>query len=232
MSETGGTGPTVPEEAVPRDAGEVLVESPGQFAGDADPFQRLWTPHRMVYIDGADKPANTSAEQCPFCRIPTMTDESGLVVHRGEHAYVVLNLYPYNPGHLMVVPYRHVPGYPELGDAERDEIAALTQQAMRVLRGVSAPAGFNLGINQGSVGGAGIAAHLHQHVVPRWEGDANFMPIVAGTKPLPQLLGQTWGALTEGWERYAESAARVENEDENDDAEAGAPAAGVPHVEA
>jgi len=134
------------------------------------------------------------------------------VVHRGERAYVVLNLYPYNPGHLMVVPYRHVAGYPELDRAELVEVATLTQQAMRVLRGVSSPAGFNLGVNQGAVGGAGIAAHLHQHVVPRWQGDANFMPIVAGTKPLPQLLGQSWRALHDGWDAHANAPQAPEKE--------------------
>ena len=200
------SAPPGSRESGPTDTGGVPAESPADFAGDADPFQRLWTPHRMVYIDGADKPADSSTGQCPFCRIPGMSDEAGLVVHRGERAYVVLNLYPYNPGHLMVVPYRHVAGYPELTPEELTEVATLTQAAMRVLRATSAPAGFNLGINQGTVGGAGIAAHLHQHVVPRWEGDANFMPIVAGTKPLPQLLGQTWRALSEGWERHAPAA--------------------------
>ncbi|ROR93626.1 ATP adenylyltransferase [Salana multivorans] len=191
---------------------DATVESAADLAGDPDPFQRLWTPHRMVYIDGADKPASTDAGDCPFCRIPSMTDEAGLVVHRGERAYVVLNLYPYNPGHLMVVPYRHVAGYPELDRAELVEVATLTQQAMRVLRGVSSPAGFNLGVNQGAVGGAGIAAHLHQHVVPRWQGDANFMPIVAGTKPLPQLLGQSWRALHDGWDTHANAPQAPEKE--------------------
>ncbi|PWD52310.1 HIT family hydrolase [Serinibacter arcticus] len=173
------------------------------LAGTPDAFQRLWTPHRMVYIGGADKPADDSERACPFCSIPGREDVDGLVVARGALAYVVLNLYPYNPGHLMVVPYRHVAGYPELTTAELAEIGELTQGAMRVLRATSAPAGFNLGVNQGDVGGAGIAAHLHQHVVPRWGGDANFMPIVAGTKPLPQLLGTTRAVLAAGWAAHS-----------------------------
>ncbi|WNB87494.1 HIT domain-containing protein [Cellulomonas sp. ATA003] len=160
----------------------------------------MWTPHRMVYIGGQDKPADTSAgAACPFCRAPTLDDAEGLVVARGELAYVVLNLYPYNPGHLMVLPYRHVAGYPDLTPAETTEVATLTQTAMRVLREVSAPHGFNLGMNQGSVAGAGIAAHLHQHVVPRWGGDANFLPVVGRTKALPELLGDTRARLATAW---------------------------------
>lgn len=179
-------------------------ESAASLAGSPDGFERLWTPHRMVYIDGADKPADDSERQCPFCAIPGRDDVDGLVVARGELAYVVLNLYPYNPGHLMVVPYRHVAGYPELTTAELAEVGALTQQAMRVIRATSRPGGFNLGVNQGEVGGAGIAAHLHQHVVPRWTGDANFMPIVASTKPLPQLLGATRDLLAGAWSAHSE----------------------------
>lgn len=173
------------------------------FAGEPDAFQRLWTPHRMVYIGGENKPSDSSEPQCPFCRAPGRSDEDGLVVHRGERAYVVLNLYPYSPGHLMVCPYRHVAGYPELTPEETIEVATLTQQAMRVLRAVSDPMGFNLGMNQGAVGGAGIAAHLHHHVVPRWQGDMNFMPIIAGTKPVPQLLGDTRRLLAEAWDSHA-----------------------------
>ena len=174
-------------------------ESPAGLAGDPDGFERLWTPHRMVYIGGENKPADRSAEQCPFCRAPTMDDETGLVVHRGELAYVVLNLYPYNPGHLMVCPYRHESDYVELTPQETVEVATLTQTAIRVLTSVSAPHGFNLGLNQGDVAGAGISAHLHQHVVPRWGGDSNFLPIVARTKALPVLLGDTRDQLADAW---------------------------------
>jgi len=113
----------------------------------------------------------------------------------------VLNLYPYNAGHLLVCPYRHVADYTELTDAEVAEIGALTQQAMRVVRHVSGAHGFNIGMNQGAVSGAGIAGHLHQHVVPRWGGDSNFMPIIAGTKVIPQLLAETRDLLAQAWER-------------------------------
>lgn len=184
------------------EAPETLEEDPARFAGVADPFDRLWTPHRMVYIKGTDKPSHDRpGRECPFCRAPAGTDEDGLVVHRGDLVYAVLNLYPYNPGHLLICPYEHLADYTELSEAQRAEVGAVTATAMRVVRAVSGPDGFNLGLNQGVVGGAGIAGHLHQHVVPRWAGDANFLPIVAGTKALPELLGQTRAKLAEAWRR-------------------------------
>ena len=168
--------------------------------GAPDALQRLWTPHRMAYIKGEGKSgAEPGGSQCPFCRIIAMDDAEALVIARGGTVYAVLNLYPYNPGHLMVVPYRHVADYPDLNDQETLELATFTQRAMLATRRASAPHGFNIGINQGSVAGAGIAAHLHQHVVPRWGGDANFMPIVGGTKVLPQLLAETHSLLVDAW---------------------------------
>jgi ATP adenylyltransferase len=150
----------------------------------------------MVYID---QNAAVGERPCPFCAGPESDDETSLIVHRGAECFVVLNLFPYNPGHLLVCPYRHVADYTDLTLSETAEVASLTQRAMAVLRSVSAPAGFNLGMNQGAVAGAGIAAHLHQHVVPRWLGDANFLPIVGRTKPLPQLLGDTRARLAAAW---------------------------------
>ena len=175
------------------------VESAGDFVGEADGFERLWTPHRMVYLDGESKPADDTENHCPFCRAPGRADDESLIVHRGSSAYVVLNLYPYNPGHLMVCPYRHVSAYVDLTDAETSEVASLTQSAMRVLTAVSHPHGFNIGMNQGAVAGAGITAHLHQHVVPRWGGDSNFLPIVARTKAVPMLLADTREQLAAAW---------------------------------
>jgi ATP adenylyltransferase len=136
-----------------------LEEQPG--AGMPDGWQRIWMPERMAYIKGEGK------DGCPFCDIPSMDDESGLIVARGDNVYAVLNLYPYNSGHLMVVPFRHVADYTELGDSETAELASYTKQAMAVLREVSGAQGFNIGMNQGSVAGAGIAPHLHQHVSSR-----------------------------------------------------------------
>lgn len=178
---------------------EPQLEGDEAYARVPDAFERLWTPHRMIYIEGADKPPTPDPDVCPFCRIPDRDDAEGLIVHRGSLAYVVLNLYPYSPGHLLVCPYRHVADYPALTAGETAEVAELTQRAMIVLRHVSGPHGFNVGLNQGRIAGAGIAAHLHQHVVPRWAGDANFLPVVGQTKALPQLLGQTRELLQRGW---------------------------------
>ena len=165
-------------------------------AGLQDAFGRLYTPHRMAYIRGEGP---SQAEGCPFCDIPALSDADGLVVARGELAYAVLNLYPYNSGHLMLVPYRHVAGYDELTVDEAVEVAALTRHALRALRHASGAQGFNVGMNLGAVGGAGIAAHLHQHVVPRWGGDTNFMPVVGQTRVLPQLLPDTRDLLAQAW---------------------------------
>ncbi|WP_326794878.1 HIT domain-containing protein [Streptomyces sp. NBC_01808] len=168
--------------------------------GTPDQFQRLWTPHRMAYIQGENKPTGTAAgDGCPFCAIPEKSDEDGLILARGAQVYAVLNLYPYNGGHLMVVPYRHVADYTELTDEETAELAVFTKRAMTALRTASGAQGFNLGMNQGPVAGAGIAAHLHQHVVPRWGGDTNFMPVVSHTKVLPQLLADTRAMLAAAW---------------------------------
>jgi ATP adenylyltransferase len=180
------------------------VETADQLAGEPDGFERLWTPHRMIYIKGDEKPKSSApGADCPFCRAPQLSDQESLVVFRGQSAYAVLNLFPYNPGHILVCPYRHVAGYPELTPAETVEVAQLSQQAMQVLTSVSAPHGFNLGMNQGAVAGAGIAAHLHQHIVPRWGGDANFLPVIARTKALPELLADTRDKVAAAWSALA-----------------------------
>jgi ATP adenylyltransferase len=168
-------------------------------AGMPDSWQRLWAPHRLDYLRGENRPLDGNDIPCPFCAIPEKSDEEGLIVHRGKAAYVVMNLYPYNPGHLLVCAYRHVADLTDLTEAERNEISALTAHAMKTIRKVSAPAGFNLGMNQGAISGAGVAAHIHQHVVPRWSGDANFMPIIGQTKVLPQLLHLTRQELSAAW---------------------------------
>jgi len=178
------------------DAGPVTL-APDAWPGTPDGYERLWTPHRQVYIDSH---AGQKASVCAFCAAPGLPESDNLVVHRGQRAYVVLNLFPYNSGHLLVCPYRHVAWYWDLTSVETQEVAALTQQAMSVLSRVSQPQGFNLGMNQGATAGAGIAQHLHQHIVPRWAGDSNFFPIVARTKALPQLLTDTRDRLRAAWD--------------------------------
>ncbi|MGD9960172.1 HIT family protein [Nocardioides sp.] len=168
--------------------------------GQSDGLDRLWTPHRLAYIRGENKPSDSSEEECPFCRIPALPDAESLVVRHGELAYAVLNLYPYAPGHLMLCPYRHLADYTETTVEEAAEIAALTKQAMTVVRRVSGAQGFNIGMNQGAIAGAGISAHLHQHVVPRWSGDQNFMPIIGRTKTLPELLQETRDLFADAWD--------------------------------
>ncbi|MBB5873027.1 ATP adenylyltransferase [Allocatelliglobosispora scoriae] len=160
--------------------------------GEPDGLERLWTPWRLSYVAGPETPG------CPFCAAPG-SDEHGLMVAKGETVFAILNRFPYNPGHLLICPYRHVADYTEITAAETAELASFTQTAMRVVRAVSNAHGFNLGINQGGVAGAGIAAHLHQHVVPRWGGDANFLPVIGRTKALPQLLTDTRDLLAEAW---------------------------------
>ena len=168
-------------------------------AGIPDGWQRLWAPHRMQYLTGENRPLPGNEIECPFCRIPTLSDEDGLIVYRGAEAYVVMNLYPYNAGHLLICANRHVADLTELTDSERNEIFALSSHAMKTLRKVGKASGFNLGMNQGAISGAGVAAHIHQHVVPRWSGDANFMPIIGQTKVLPQLLTETRASLAQAW---------------------------------
>lgn len=171
-----------------------------------DRLDRLWAPYRMSYVRGELGESSTDLDlapgadpQCPFCRIAAGGAQSELVVHRGGHCFVVLNLYPYNPGHLMVVPDRHVADYADLTPEETVEIATLTQRALTVVRAVSQPHGFNVGLNLGGVSGGSLSQHLHQHVVPRWSGDANFMTVIGQTKTLPQLLEDTRDLLVAAW---------------------------------
>jgi len=178
---------------------------PPEGTGVPDGFERLWMPHRMAYIKGGTQAhgqtesGESAEETCPFCRAPSLPDDEGLVVARGELVFAVLNLYPYNGGHVMVCPYRHVADYTDLTVIEAAEAADHTQRAIRALRAASGAHGFNVGMNLGSVAGAGIAGHLHQHIVPRWGGDTNFMPVVGRTKVLPELLADTRKLIAEAW---------------------------------
>ena len=185
----------LPEPGPSREPVDGLVAA-AELPGVPDEFQRLWTPHRMAYIQAGPEPLRA---ECPFCAAPRKSDVDGLIVARGETAYALLNLFPYNSGHLLVCPYRHIPLYDDATPEEVAEIGLLTQQAMAALRRVSRCDGFNIGMNQGRVAGAGVDGHLHQHVVPRWATDANFFPIIAKTKALPQLLGEVREAVAGAW---------------------------------
>ncbi len=167
----------------------------------SDAWDRLWTPHRMTYLKGEGRPSHGDAgDECPFCAAPSLPDSDSLIVARGTWVFAVMNLYPYNSGHMLICTYRHVADYTDLTADETEELASFTKRSMEVLREVSGAHGFNIGMNQGSLAGAGIAAHLHQHVVPRWGGDTNFLPVIGGTKTMPQLLGESRDLLSAAWD--------------------------------
>ena len=158
-------------------------------------MRQLWAPWRLEYVQHADE-----GGECIFCRAAALPeDEPELVVHRGELAFVLLNKFPYASGHLMVAPYRHGSAFDDLEDAEALEMQRLSVAAIEALRAVFAPEGFNVGWNLGAVAGGSISGHLHEHVVPRWGGDTNFMPVLADVKVLPEHLEATRARLTEVW---------------------------------
>ncbi len=158
----------------------------------------LWSPWRMEYVK------REKEKGCVFCnRIKQNDDKKNLILIRYEYSFVIMNLYPYNNGHLMVVPYRHVSDYGSLKEIERNEIAELTNLSIKVMKNVLNPQGFNIGMNIGSIGGAGIADHLHQHIVPRWEGDTNFMPIIGHTKVIVDSLNETYNDLKIGFSKLS-----------------------------
>lgn len=178
-------------------------------AGDPDRLVRLWAPYRSSYI--AAEPEASKRNGDPFLEIPQMSDEDGLVVARGETVFAVCNLYPYNAGHLMVVPYRKVADLEALTDEETAELMVFAKRAVKTLKKVSRPEAVNVGLNLGKASGGSVGDHLHLHVVPRWAGDANFMTVIAGTKVLPQVLRETRTLLVEGW-REVERDEREEKE--------------------
>ena len=154
---------------------------------------RIWAPWRLAYVKDASKDIE---EECIFCAKPAQDDDvASLIVHRGEQSFVILNLFPYTNGHLMVTPYDHVARLQDLPAETTAEMMALAQRAMGRLEEVYEPHGFNVGFNQGRVAGAGVEHHIHLHVVPRWGGDTNFMPVIADTKVMPQSLEQSYEAL-------------------------------------
>ena len=155
--------------------------------------QRIWAPWRLEYVSDASK---DSEESCIFCAKPAEgDDEANLIVHRGERCFVILNLYPYTNGHLMIAPYEHIGALQGVETAAVAEMMALAQRAIDVLEAEYEPHGFNVGFNQGRVAGAGVEHHIHMHVVPRWGGDTNFMPVLADTRVMPQTLEQSYAAL-------------------------------------
>jgi ATP adenylyltransferase len=155
--------------------------------------QRIWAPWRLPYVTDAAKDLE---EQCIFCTKPAAgDDEANLIVHRGELCFVILNLFPYTNGHLMIAPYAHVASLQELDAATVAEMMALAQRAMTELGERYAPHGFNVGFNQGRVAGAGVEHHIHMHVVPRWGGDTNFMPVLADTRVMAQTPQQSYETL-------------------------------------
>lgn len=154
----------------------------------------------MEYIGLAKPDGGQSPPRCVFC-VGEDSDEERLILHRGESCFVILNLYPYNPGHMMVVPYRHTNVYESLTQGEFSEMNALSAEAVRVLKRVSSPDGFNIGMNLGKTAGAGVDEHLHLHIVPRWNGDTNFMPVLSDTRVVPEALHATWLKLKEEWGR-------------------------------
>jgi ATP adenylyltransferase len=156
--------------------------------------ERLWAPWRLEYVQSADK-----QDGCIFCSAAEGEDEEHLVVHRGERAFVLLNKFPYASGHLLVAPYRHEPGFADLDDAEALEVHRLGAQGVDALTAAYKPEGFNLGWNVGRIAGAGILDHVHLHVVPRWGGDTNFMPVLAAVKVIPEHLSATRRKLAEAW---------------------------------
>ncbi|NBD39011.1 MAG: HIT domain-containing protein [Verrucomicrobia bacterium] len=149
---------------------------------------------RMDYITSESD--EKDGHRNPFSELPRMGDDrAALIVHRADHNYLVLNRYPYNPGHLLIVPYREVPDLDDLRDEERHEMMDLIVFAKKMLRNAMHPSGFNVGFNLGKASGAGIPRHLHAHIVPRWEGDANFLTVIGKTRSLPQALEETWEVL-------------------------------------
>jgi ATP adenylyltransferase len=158
-------------------------------------METLWSPWRMKYITDYENPG-----KCVFCTAPTLTDgPENLIIHRGQRAYVILNRFPYTTGHLMIVPFEHHPSLENFDLAVRAEMMELVNETVKIIRKVYKPQGFNVGINLGTAAGAGIAEHMHIHIVPRWNGDTNFMSTVGETRVLPEELEDTYQRMAAAW---------------------------------
>jgi len=182
------------DEHVGQTGSDARRDQPGVAA---DELQRLWAPWRFGYIDGGER-----IDGCPFCVLPQRDpdrDRESLIVHRGRTAYVIMNAYPYNPGHLMVCPYEHIAEVEDLPDDVADEVWCLGRSAVPLLKRQLRCQGVNLGMNLGAAAGAGIAEHLHLHLVPRWTGDTNFISVLGATRVLPRALEELYDKLADGW---------------------------------
>ena len=164
-------------------------------------MDHLWTPWRLPYLRGDDP----LPEECLFCIKPTLGDAEAHIVHRGQLSYVILNRYPYTNGHLMIVPYSHVASLENLDTEALVELMQMTQLSLRVLREAYGPDGFNLGMNIGEASGAGVACHVHLHLVPRWDGDTNYMTTIGQTRVIPEWMDQTYARLRPIFERVSAS---------------------------
>jgi len=153
-------------------------------------MEQLWAPWRIRYIQ-MEKPAG-----CVLCDKPKETDDAAnYILYRGKKNFVMLNTYPYNPGHLMIAPYRHIASLEELTDEELHEHIELVSRSIKILKQVFSPGGFNTGVNMGKIAGAGIDDHIHSHIVPRWQGDNNFMPVISDVRVVPEALAETYEKL-------------------------------------
>jgi ATP adenylyltransferase len=155
-------------------------------------MDHLWTPWRYAYVTGADR-----TNSCIFCDAPKASDEEARIVHRGTHCYIILNTYPYTNGHVMIVPYAHLDELHKLPADAAAEMMALTQRMESALRPLYHPDGVNLGMNIGKAAGAGVAGHIHMHILPRWVADANFVSVIGETRVLPESLDVTWKRIRE-----------------------------------
>jgi ATP adenylyltransferase len=160
--------------------------------------QRIWAPWRLEYVKDASK---DNESQCIFCAAlaPEDDDEANLIVHRGKTCFVILNKFPYTNGHLMVAPYEHVATLQALDDEATAEMMSLVRRGMTALESSYAPHGYNVGVNQGRVAGAGVEHHIHMHVVPRWGGDTNFMPVLGDTRVMNQTLEDSYATMREAF---------------------------------
>ena len=155
--------------------------------------QRLWAPWRLEYIKGG------KTGECIFCTKPAADDETSLIPYRGEHCFVILNAFPYNNGHLMIAPYEHTASLQDLDPETANELMSLMQRSLRALDRAYRPDGYNAGLNLGTIAGAGMADHVHMHVVPRWEGDTNFMPVIADTRVIPERLADSYRTVRDAF---------------------------------